>query len=63
MGKVKFTKAQSAILEEVGNTNYIVNYAQRMRAIQPLLDANVIKMTKVFDSELGYAVSIHWDLV
>lgn len=60
---MKFTKAQSTILEEIGNTNEVINYAQRMRAIQPLLDANIIKMTPVYNSRLGYAMTYHWELI
>lgn len=60
---MKFTKAQSAIIEEIGNTNEVINYAQRMRAIQPLLDANIIKMTPSYKSRLGYAMTYHWELI
>jgi hypothetical protein len=58
---MKFTTAQSAILEEVGNTNSVLNYAQRMRSIQPLLDAKVLQRTVVFEN--GYPVDYHWELV
>jgi hypothetical protein len=58
---MSFTKAQSAILEEVGNTNSVLNYAQRMRSIQPLLDAKVLQRTVVFEN--GYPVDYHWELV
>ena len=60
---MKFTKAQSAIIEEIGNTNQVVNYAQRMRAIQPLLDANIIKKTSIYDDKLGYDIGLHWELI
>ena len=58
---MSFTKAQSAILEEIGNTNSVLNYAQRMRSIQPLLDAKIISRTVVFEN--GYPVDYHWELV
>lgn len=60
---MNFTKAQSAILEEVGNTGVIVNYMQRMRAIQPLLDAGIIKQNLIVDDKLGYAVDCRWELI
>ncbi len=60
---MKFTQAQSAIIEEIGNTNQVVNYAQRMRAIQPLLDANIIKKTPIYDDKLGYDIGLHWELI
>ena len=59
---MKFTTAQSAILEEVGNTNSVLNYAQRMRSVQPLLDAKVLQRTVIFDKD-GFAVDYHWELV
>ena len=58
---MKFTKAQSVIIEEIGNTNSVINYAQRMRAIHPMLDAKVIQRTVIFDN--GYPVDYHWELV
>jgi len=59
--QMKFTKAQSVIIEEIGNTNSVNNYAQRMRAIQPMLDAKVISRTVIYDN--GYPVDYHWELV
>lgn len=60
---MKFTKAQSAILEEIGNTNSVANYSQRMRAIQPLLDANIIQKSVIYDSKDGLAIGYHWELI
>ena len=59
---MKFTKAQSAILEEIGNTNSVLNSSQRMRAIQPMLDSNIIKRTVIFDN-YGLSTGYHWELV
>jgi hypothetical protein len=59
---MKFTKAQGAILEEIGNTNSVLNYQQRMRAIQPLLDANIIRRTVIFDN-YNLSTGYHWELV
>jgi hypothetical protein len=59
---MKFTKAQSAILEEIGNTNSIRNSGQRMRAIQPMLDSNIIKRTVIFDN-YGLSTGYYWELV
>ena len=57
-----FTKAQSAILEEIGNTGKIANYAQRMKAIQPLLDANIILRNVIVDPKDGLAIGYSWEL-
>ena len=59
---MKFTQAQSAIIEEIGNTNEVVNYAQRMRAIQPLLDAQIISRKVIYDTD-GMSIGYHWDLM
>lgn len=59
---MKFTKAQSVILEEIGNTNSVLNSAQRMRAIQPMLDAKVIQRTVIFDN-YDCGIGYHWELV
>jgi hypothetical protein len=59
---MKFTKAQSVILEEIGNTNFVVNYQQRMRAIQPMLDAKIIQRTVILDN-YGLPTDYHWELV
>jgi hypothetical protein len=58
---MKFTKAQSVILDEIGNTNSVNNYAQRMRAIQPMLDANIIQRTVIFDN-YNLSTGYHWEL-
>lgn len=57
-----FSKAQSAILEEVGNTGMIVNYQQRMKAIQPLLDANIISRNVIVDPKDGLEIGYKWEL-
>ena len=57
-----FTKAQSAILEEVGNTGKIANYAQRMKAIQPLMDANIISRSVIVDPKDGLEIGYKWEL-
>jgi hypothetical protein len=59
---VKFSKAQSVILEEIGNTNCVLNHSQRMRAIQPMLDSNIIKRTVIYGPE-GWGIGYHWELV
>jgi hypothetical protein len=59
---MKFTKAQSAILEEIGNTNDVPNYSQRMRAIHPLLENNIIKRTVIMGAD-GFGIGYHWELV
>jgi hypothetical protein len=59
---MKFTKAQSVILDEIGNTNSVNNYSQRMRAIQPLLDANIIQRTVIFDN-YNLSTGYHWELI
>ena len=59
---MKFTKAQSVILEEIGNTNSVQNYGHRMRAIYPLLESNIIKRTVIMGSD-GFGIGYHWELV
>jgi hypothetical protein len=59
---MKFTQAQSEIIEEIGNTNEVVNYAQRMRAIQPLLDAQIISRKLIYDND-GMSIGYSWDLM
>ena len=59
---MKFTKAQSAILEEIGNTNSVINYHHRMRAIYPLLENNIVKRTVIYDN-YGLSTGYHWELV
>ena len=59
---MKFTKAQSVLIDEIGNTNSVNNYQQRMRAIQPLLDANIIQRTVIFDN-YNLSTGYHWELV
>jgi hypothetical protein len=59
---MKFTQAQSAILEEIGNTNTINNYSQRMRAIKPLLDAQIISRNVIYDAD-GLSIGYRWELI
>lgn len=59
---MKFTQAQSAIIEEIGNTNEVVNYSQRMRAIQPLLDAQIISREVIYDTD-GMSIGYRWNLM
>lgn len=59
---MKFTQAQSAIIEEIGNTNQVANYAQRMKAIQPLLDAQIISCSVIYDTD-GMSIGYYWDLM
>lgn len=59
---MKFTKAQSAIIEEIAETNEIANWHQRLRAIRPLEDAGVIKRTVIYDKD-GLSIGYHWELV
>lgn len=59
---MKFTKAQSRIIEEIGNTNKVVNYHLRLNAIRPLLDANIIKYKVMYDAD-GLSLGYYWELV
>ena len=59
---MQFTKAQSAILEEIGNTNEVANYSQRMRAIKPLLDNGIIQRSVIYDAD-GLSIGYHWELI
>jgi len=59
---MQFTKAQSDILEEIGNTNTVNNYSQRMRAIQPLLNQNIIQRSVIYDND-GLSIGYHWELI
>lgn len=40
---IKFTKAQREILDAIANGEEVNNISQRMRAIQPLLDAGIVE--------------------
>lgn len=59
---MQFTKAQSDILEEIGNTGEVANYSQRLRAIQPLLDNNIIQRSVIYDKD-GFGIGYHWELI
>jgi hypothetical protein len=59
---MKFTKAQSTILEEIGTTNSVRNSAQRMRAIHPLLENNIVRRTVILDNN-NCGIGYHWELV
>lgn len=59
---MQFTKAQSDILEEIGNTNEVANYSQRLRAIQPLLDNGIIQRSVIYDKD-GFGIGYHWELI
>lgn len=59
---MQFTKAQSAILEEIGNTNKVVNYHLRLNAIRPLLSANIIKRKVMYDND-GLSLGYYWELI
>ena len=59
---MKFTQAQSAIIEDIGNTNEVANYSQRMRAIQPLLDAQIISREVIYDTD-GMSIGYRWNLM
>ena len=59
---MKLSKAQSVILEEIGNTNAVLNYSQRMRAIQPMLNAKIICRTVIYDKD-GFGIDYHWELI
>lgn len=52
---MKFTKAQREILDAIANGEEVNNISQRMRAIQPLLDAGIIEYdNRQFDDGLWY---------
>jgi hypothetical protein len=46
----KLTKAQKEILLTLENGDEVLNYTQRMRSIQPLIDAGIVYIKETKDS-------------
>jgi len=60
---MKLTKAQKEILAEIViNDGIVNNWDQRMRSIQVLLDANLIRQNNILDS-LGFLESVKFEIV
>lgn len=57
-----FTKAQKEILLTLENGDEVLNYASRMRAIQPLIDAGIVYIQESKDSN-GHTNSVKVCLV
>lgn len=47
--RMKFTQSQKAILDAIANDEKVLNISQRMRAIQPLIDAGIIELDNRID--------------
>ena len=58
----KLTKAQKEILLTLENGDEVVNYSQRMRAIQPLIDAGIVYIRETKDPN-GHTNSVRVALV
>ena len=58
----KLTKAQKEILLTLENGGEVVNYSQRMRAIQPLIDMNIVYIKETKDPN-GHTNSVRVALV
>lgn len=48
---MKFSKAQQEILNALINDEEVLNVSQRMRAIQPLIDAGIVAMDNRQDKD------------
>jgi hypothetical protein len=60
---MKLTKAQKEILAEITlNDGIVNNWDQRMRSIQVLLNANLIRQNNILDS-LGFLESVKFEIV
>ena len=59
---MKFTQAQKEILETLENGDEVHNYAQRMRAIQPLIDLGIVCIQETKD-KYGHTNSVRVVLV
>ena len=57
-----FTKAQKEILSTLENGNEVINWSQRMRAIQPLIDLGIIYIKEDKDPN-GHTNSVRIALV
>ena len=56
---MKFTKAQKAILDALANGEEVLNISQRMRAIQPLIDAGIVEFdNRQFPDGLYYTAGL-----
>jgi len=58
----KLTTAQKEILLTLENGDEVVNYSQRMRAIQPLIDAGIVYIQETKDPN-GHTNSVRVALV
>jgi hypothetical protein len=59
----QLTKAQKEILAEIViNDGIVNNWSQRMRSIQVLLDANLIRQNNIFDS-LGFLEVTKFEII
>jgi hypothetical protein len=59
---MKFTKAQKDILLTLENGGEVLNWSQRMRALQPLIDAGIVYI-KVTNDKNGITESVRVALV
>jgi len=59
---MKLTKAQKEILLTLENGDEVLNWTQRMRAIQPLIDASIVYIQETKDKN-GHTNSVRVALV
>ena len=59
---MKLTKAQKEILLTLENGDEVLNYSQRMRAIQPLINACIVYIKETKDKN-GHTNSVRVALV
>ena len=59
---MKFTKAQKEILLTLENGDEVLNWSQRMRALQPLIDAGIVYI-KVTNDKNGITEDVRIALV
>jgi hypothetical protein len=59
---MKLTKAQKEILLTLENGDEVLNWSQRMRALQPLIDAGIVYIKETKDKN-GHTNSVRIALV
>lgn len=59
---MSFTKAQKEILQTLENGEEVLNWSQRMRAIQPLIDLGIVYI-KVTNDKNGLTEDVRIALV
>lgn len=59
---MQFTKAQKEVLQTLENGEEVYNYAQRMRAIRPLIEMGIVYIQEIKDKN-GITENVRVSLV